>query len=53
MVQMSFQKEGTGKLKSTFEDELGDVLDRFDALTSDKCAYRRHTAEETNLWMEQ
>ena len=31
-----FQKEGTGKLKSTFEDELGDVLDRFDALTSEQ-----------------
>ena len=32
-----FDREGTSKLKSTVEDELGDVLDRFDAFTSDDC----------------
>ena len=30
-----FDKEGTSKLKSTVEDEFGDVLDRLKALTSD------------------
>lgn len=44
-----FQKEGTGKLKSTFEDELGDVLDRFDALTSDKCAYKTYSGRDKSM----
>ena len=44
-----FQKEGTGKLKSTFEDELGDVLDRFDALTSDKCAYKTYRGRDKSM----
>ena len=43
------QKEGTGKLKSTFEDELGDVLDRFDALTSDKCAYKTYSGRDKSM----
>lgn len=44
-----FQKEGTGKLKRTFEDELGDVLDRFDALTSDKCAYKTYSGRDKSM----
>lgn len=44
-----FQKEGTGKLKSTFEDELGDVLDCFDALTSDKCAYKTYSGRDKSM----
>lgn len=44
-----FQKEGTGKLKSTFEDELGDVLDRFDALTSVKCAYKTYSGRDKSM----
>lgn len=44
-----FQKEGTGKLKSTLEDELGDVLDRFDALTSDKCAYKTYSGRDKSM----
>lgn len=44
-----FQKEGTGKLKSTFEDELGDTLDRFDALTSDKCAYKTFSGRKSSM----
>ena len=34
-----FDKEGTSKLKSTVEDELGDVIDRIDVLTSEDCKY--------------
>lgn len=44
-----FDKEGTAKLKSTFEDELGDVLDRFDALKSDKCSYRTYSGRDKSM----
>lgn len=44
-----FDREGTSKLKSTVEDELGDVLDRFDALTSDDC-FSQHSVEKTAEW---
>ena len=34
-----FEEEGTGKLKSTVEEELGDVLDRLDTLASGALEY--------------
>ena len=44
-----FDKEGTSKLKSTVEDELGDVLDRFDALTSDDCTYTTFSGKDSGM----
>ena len=48
-----FDKEGTSKLKSTVEDELGDVLDRFDdrlkALTSDDCTYNTFSGKDSKM----
>lgn len=41
-----FDKEGTSKLKSTVEDELGDVLDRIDVLTSDDCKYNTFSGKD-------
>lgn len=35
-----FEEEGTGKLKSTVDNELGDVLNRLDALTSSELEYQ-------------
>ena len=46
-----FDREGTSKLKSTVEDELGDVLDRFDALTSDDCTYTTFSGKDRE-WKE-
>lgn len=34
-----FDQEGTRKLKNTVEQELGSILDRLEALTSDSCSY--------------
>lgn len=34
-----FESQGTGKMKEMLEDELGEVLDRLDALTSEACSY--------------
>lgn len=34
-----FESQGTGKMKEMLEDELGEVLDRLDALTSEVCSY--------------
>lgn len=44
-----FDREGTSKLKSTVEDELGDVLDRFDALTSDDCTYTTFSGKDSGM----
>lgn len=44
-----FDREGTSKLKSTVEDELGDVLDRFDALTSDDCTYTTFSGKDSEM----
>lgn len=44
-----FDREGTSKLKSTTEDELGDVLDRFDALTSDDCTYTTFSGKDNGM----
>lgn len=44
-----FDCEGTSKLKSTVEDELGDVLDRFDALTSDDCTYTTFSGKDSGM----
>lgn len=44
-----FDREGTSKLKSTVEDELGDVLDRFDALTR-MIVLIQHSVEKTAEW---
>lgn len=44
-----FDKEGTSKLKSTVEDELGDVIDRFKALTSDDCAYDTFSGKDSSM----
>jgi len=41
-----FDKEGTSKLKSTVEDELGDVLDRIDVLTSEDCKYNTFSGKD-------
>ena len=43
-----FDKEGTSKLKSTVEDEFGDVLDRLKALTSDDCTYNTFSGKDSN-----
>ena len=34
-----FESRGTGKMKEMLENELGEVLDRLDALTSEACSY--------------
>ncbi len=34
-----FESRGTGKMKEMLENELGEVLDRLDALTSEVCSY--------------
>ena len=44
-----FDREGTSKLKSTVEDELGDVLDHFDALTSDDCTYTTFSGKDSGM----
>lgn len=44
-----FDREGTSKLKSTVEDELGDVLDRFDVLTSDDCTYTTFSGKDSGM----
>ena len=44
-----FDREGTSKLKSTVEDELGDVLDRVDALTSDDCTYTTFSGKDSGM----
>lgn len=44
-----FDKEGTSKLKSTVEDEFGDVLDRLKALTSDDCTYNTFSAKDSKM----
>ena len=41
-----FNKEGTSKLKSTVEDELGDVIDRIDVLTSEDCKYNTFSGKD-------
>ena len=47
--EQEFDREGTSKLKSTVEDELGDVLDRFDALTSDDCTYTTFSGKDSGM----
>lgn len=44
-----FDKEGTSKLKSTVEDEFGDVLDRLKALTSDDCIYNTFSGKDSKM----
>ena len=44
-----FDKEGTSKLKSTVEDEFGDVLDRLKALTSDDCTYNTFNGKDSKM----
>ena len=44
-----FDKEGTSKLKSTVEDEFGDVLDRLKALTSDDCTYNTFSGKDSKM----
>lgn len=44
-----FDKEGTSKLKSTVEDEFGDVLDRLKALTSDECTYNTFSGKDSKM----
>lgn len=44
-----FDKEGTSKLKSTVEDEFGDVLDRLKALTSDGCTYNTFSGKDSKM----
>mgnify|MGYP000320688917 FL=1 len=44
-----FDKEGTSKLKSTIEDEVGDVLDRLKALTSDDCTYNTFSGKDSKM----
>ena len=49
MVWISSMKEGTSKLKSTVEDEFGDVLDRLKALTSDDCTYNTFSGKDSKM----
>ena len=44
-----FDKEGTSKLKSTVEDEFGDVLDRLKALTSDDSTYKTFSGKDSKM----
>lgn len=44
-----FDKEGTSKLKSTVEDEFGDVLDRLKALTSDDCTCNTFSGKDSKM----
>lgn len=44
-----FDKDGTSKLKSTVEDEFGDVLDRLKALTSDDCTYNTFSGKDSKM----
>lgn len=44
-----FDKEGTSKLKSTVEDEFGDVLDRLKALTSDDCTNNTFSGKDSKM----
>ena len=44
-----FDKEGTSKLKSTVEDEFGDVLDRLKALTSGDCTYNTFSGRDSKM----
>lgn len=44
-----FDKEGTSKLKSTVEDELGNVLDRIDVLTSENCKYSTFSGKDKSM----
>lgn len=44
-----FDKEGTSKLKSTVEDEFGDVFDRLKALTSDDCTYNTFSGKDSKM----
>ena len=44
-----FDKEGTSKLKSTVEEEFGDVLDRLKALTSDDCTYNTFSGKDSKM----
>ena len=44
-----FDKEGTSRLKSTVEDEFGDVLDRLKALTSDDCTYNTFSGKDSKM----
>ena len=44
-----FDREGTSKLKNTVEEELGDILDRLDALMSDDCAYQTFSGKDSSM----
>lgn len=45
----TFDKEGTSKLKDTVEDELGDVIDRMKALTSEECGYDTFSGKNSSM----
>ncbi len=44
-----FDQEGTRKLKDTVEQELGDILDRLKALTSDQCRYDTYSGKTADM----
>ena len=44
-----FDREGTSKLRNTVEEELGDILDRLDALMSDDCAYQTFSGKDSSM----
>ena len=44
-----FEKEGTSKLKETFEDKLGDLIDRLQALTGDDCLYNSFSGKSDDM----
>lgn len=44
-----FEEEGTGKLKSTVEEELGNVMDRLDALTSGALEYDTFSGKSNEM----
>lgn len=45
----TFDKEGTSKLKDTVEEELGDVIDRMKALTSEECSYNSFSGKDKSM----
>ncbi|MCI5650071.1 MAG: hypothetical protein MR332_11700 [Fusicatenibacter sp.] len=45
----TFDEEGTGKLKETFDEKLGDILDRISALNSDECSYTTYSGRADEM----
>ena len=44
-----FDEKGTKKLKDTIEDEVGNILDRVNALNSENCTYDTFSGKADNM----